>query len=270
MQSIGILGCGRMGQAIALGHLRQAAPTPLWVFDPRPAASADLLEQARALGKDHLVHLVTTPEQALADATVLAVKPDVVPALLTALANAPESLLISIVAGTELAALRRHSHHRIIRAMPNTPALCGAGVTVMLHQADDRPTDRSRAEAVFSALGPVLSVADEALMHVVTALTGSGPAFFAVAIEALSDAAVAQGLPRTAALEMARLTMHGTAALLAEWHPALLKDAVTSPGGTTAAGLAAAEAAGLRHALMETLRAATLRSRDIAREKNQT
>jgi len=172
--------------------------------------------------------------------------------------------VLSIAAGVSRACLQGWVRHpRVLRAMPNTPALVGEGISVLHVPSDVEPALLLLARRVLAALGEFVEVADEDLLHVVTALSGSGPAYAAVVLESLADGAVTEGLPRALALQLARETLRGAMTLMRDTHPALLKDAVSSPGGTTTAGLAAAEAGGLRSALIEAVRAATRRSREL-------
>jgi pyrroline-5-carboxylate reductase len=151
----------------------------------------------------------------------------------------------------------------LIRAMPNTPALVGEGITGVLASGESR----ALADSLFGAVGEVVHLTDEAQFDAVTAVSGSGPAFVFVAIEALADGGVAMGLPREMATQLAIQTVLGAATLARteKVHVAELKDRVASPGGTTIAGLAALENAGFRAALIEAVRAATLRGRELGK-----
>ena len=148
--------------------------------------------------------------------------------------------------------------------MPNTPATVGAGVTALAAGDGVSAEQRSQARTIFASVGTVVEV-PESQMDAVTALSGSGPGYMALVVEALADGGVAVGLPRAIALELAIATVRGTGELLHQGnlHPAVLKDRVTSPGGTTIAGIAALEAGGLRSALMEAVRAAHQRSQEL-------
>ncbi len=202
-----------------------------------------------------------------ADVLLLAVKPQVFAAVaqnLTIDAAAPP-LVISIMAGVTLDALTATVPGcPVIRAMPNTPATVGAGMTAIALGQTAEAKHREWAEAIFSAVGSVVTV-PESLMDAVTGLSGSGPGYIALVIEALADGGVAAGLPRATALQLAIQTVKGTAELLQaqEMHPGVLKDRVTSPGGTTITGIAELEAAGVRSAFIEAVRAASERSRQL-------
>lgn len=200
-----------------------------------------------------------------ASVIVLALKPQVLPTVLAEIA--PEltagKLVISIAAGARIERLREglRGHTRIVRAMPNTPATIGAGATAV---CGSDGADVAVARALFECCGEVVVVPEQA-MDAVTGLSGSGPGYVFVAIEALADAGVRAGLSRDVATKLAAQTVLGAAKLVLETgeHPAKLKDMVTSPGGTTIAGLAAAEQAGLRHALHAAVDAAVARAREL-------
>src|SRR6266702_2812621 len=177
-----------------------------------------------------------------------------------------KKLVISIAAGVPIAAIERKVGHgvRIIRTMPNTPALVGAGATALSAGEHATEADLRQARALFDAIGKTV-VVDEPLLDAVTGLSGSGPAYIFLVIEALSDAGVKVGLPRATAQELAAQTVLGSAKLLIETgeHPGRLKDQVTSPGGTAIAGLHTLEAGGLRTTLMNAVEAATRRSKEL-------
>ena len=152
----------------------------------------------------------------------------------------------------------------VVRAMPNTPATVGAGMTAIAAGSHAQDHHLNQAQKLFEAVGDVVTV-PESLMDAVTGLSGSGPAFMAMAVEALTDGGVAVGLPRAIAARLALKTMEGTAALLREpgMHPAVLKDQVTSPGGTTIAGVTALEQSGFRAALIRAVQSAYQRSEEL-------
>jgi pyrroline-5-carboxylate reductase len=175
-------------------------------------------------------------------------------------------LLISIAAGVATRKLRDHlgKPARLIRVMPNTPALVLEGVTAIARAEGLRPGDLEAAQELFAAVGKVV-VLDESAMDAVTGLSGSGPAYVALALEALADGGVKMGLDRATATLLAAQTVLGSARLILETgvHPAQLKDMVSSPGGTTIAGIAALEDGGFRRALIQAVERATLRSREL-------
>jgi pyrroline-5-carboxylate reductase len=174
-------------------------------------------------------------------------------------------LWLSILAGVPLSKLEAAlGDCPIIRVMPNTPALVGAGITALAPGTFASASHLATAEQIFAAVGEVLTVS-ELWMDAITGLSGSGPAFVAIAIEALTDGGVAAGLPRPIAAKLAVQTVRGTTELMIQkdLHPALLKDQVTSPGGTTIAGVASLEASGFRAALIQAVQAAYRRSQEL-------
>ncbi|HNA25474.1 MAG TPA: pyrroline-5-carboxylate reductase, partial [Nitrospira sp.] len=177
-------------------------------------------------------------------------------------------LIVSIAAGVTVAWIRERvtQPRGIVRAMPNTPALVREGVTALAYQADLPADDVAAVRRVFEAVGSVVAV-EERLMDAVTGLSGSGPAYVFVAIEALADGGVKMGLPRATAQLLAAQTVLGAARMVLERgeHPARLKDQVASPGGTTIAGLHQLEVGGMRGCLMAAVEAATKRSQELGR-----
>jgi pyrroline-5-carboxylate reductase len=175
-------------------------------------------------------------------------------------------LLISIAAGVSIATLQEYAGPdvRVIRVMPNTPALVHKGSAAYALGVGTTEADAETAEAVFSSVGRAYEVA-ESLLDAVTGLSGSGPAYVYLAIEALADGGVRMGLPRDLAVQLAAQTVSGAAEMVLRTtlHPAQLKDMVASPGGTTIAGLAVLEAHSVRGAFIEAVEAATLRSREL-------
>jgi pyrroline-5-carboxylate reductase len=225
---------------------------------------------ARQLAGVHGLEVGTDPAAAWRCPTVLlAVKPQQLEAV-AAGAPAWESLepplLISVLAGVSLARLARlFPGRRIVRAVPNTPALVGAGLTALAFGTGVEPEAREWVQALFARVGEVMEL-PESQLDAFLALTSSGPAFVALVAEAMADGAVAAGLPRALASHLAHRTLAGTAELLhqRELHPGELKDMVASPGGTTIAGLRRLESAAVRSALIEAVVAAAERSRELA------
>jgi len=210
-------------------------------------------------------------QAAAAEIVLLAIKPQsfaTVVAGLEGIVGTSEGslpLVLSILAGTPLSKLEAaFPGQPIIRAMPNTPATVGAGMTAIAAGHHAQPHHLEQAHRIFQAVGDVVEVS-ESLLDAVTGLSGSGPGYVALLIEALTDGGVAAGLPRAIAAKLAVQTVRGTAQLLHEsgLHPAELKDRVTSPGGTTIAGIAHLERSGFRSALIEAVRIAAQRSQDL-------
>ncbi|MEL6493796.1 MAG: pyrroline-5-carboxylate reductase [Cyanobacteria bacterium J06623_7] len=238
------------------------------------AADTILVSEPRAERKDFLAQKyqvrVTSDNQAAvsaAEVLLLAVKPQIFSQVIANLKPNPQSIVISILAGMTLAKLEAaFPQQPVIRVMPNTPATIGAGMTAIAPGTYAQLDHLERAKSIFTAVGEVVEVTESA-MDAVTGLSGSGPAFVALAIEALADGGVASGLPRAISLQLATQTVLGTATLIkeTELHPGVLKDRVTSPGGTTIAGVAKLESAGFRSALIEAVKTATARSKELGK-----
>ncbi len=252
-----------MGEAILSRLIASNSylPFDICVSDPMP-------ERRDLLAKKYGVQV--TPNNlvaAEAEIMLLAVKPQSLNAAAIGLAGSPAPCVVSILAGVTLAQLEAiFPSKAIIRAMPNTPAQVGAGVTAIATNTLATGEHLRLARKIFSAVGTVVEVA-ESLMNAVTGLSGSGPAYVAVMIEAMADGGVAAGLPRAIALQLATQTVLGTAQLVIETklHPAQLKDQVTSPAGTTIAAIAQLEKAGLRSAMIEAVLAATRRADELGK-----
>lgn len=265
MAKVAFIGAGNMAEALLKGLLRSGTERPEELH-----GTGRRKERLEELSRTYGIRTGTdnAAAAAWADVIVLAVKPQTMGRVLDQVAPAIDhtKLVISIAAGVPIAALERKLGRgaRIVRAMPNTPALVGAGATAIA--GGDHATEADLAEAgrLFAAVGQVVTV-DEPLLDAVTGLSGSGPAYVFLVIEALSDAGVKVGLPRYSAQALAAQTVLGSAKLLIETglHPGLLKDQVTSPGGTAIAGLHTLEAGGLRTTLMDAVEAATKRAREL-------
>jgi len=266
----GFIGGGAMAEALVGGLLASGvAARDVRASDPDPARRKHLEQQLGIATSADNADVVGD-----ADVVVLAVKPGLVPDVLSGLAAADAErtrpLWISIAAGVSLATLEAGlpAGARIVRAMPNTPALVGAGTTAVCANAAAGDPDRATARALFESVGLCWEAPREDLLDAVTGLSGSGPAYVFVFLEALADAGVRVGLPREAASRLAAQTVFGASKLALESgrDPAQLKDQVASPGGTTIAGLERLEAGGLRAAVHEAVAAATRRSRELGRE----
>lgn len=263
---IGIVGAGNMGSAIIRGLLAKGLVKPDDLFVAEKAAG-----KAEALAAELGVQKAPWPMELEAlDMLILATKPQDIPAAISGAKPAlgPACLVVSVAAGLTLASLARElpPDQPLIRAMPNTPCLVGQGVIALAPAAGQDPKHLDTALEAFSAVGMSVAVS-EAVMDAVTGLSGSGPAFVYLFIEALSDAGVLMGLDRPTALTLAAQTVKGAAAMVqsAGRHPAELKEMVTSPGGTTIAGLRQLENGGMRGLVMEAVRAAALRSRELGK-----
>ena len=265
---LGVIGCGKMGTALVQGAVRSGVVKSADVIGCDPfAGSRDTFAQATG-GK------VTTDVAEVAAASeviLLCTKPqDALAALADAAkaAGGKSRLVISIAAGVTLTALESAvpENFRIIRAMPNTPALVGKGAAGYCLGSRATAEDGQSAQSLLGAVGLAVQVAEK-LMDAVTGLSGSGPAYVYVIIDALADGGVRAGIPRADAVKLAAQTVFGAAAMVLETgeHPAVLKDMVTSPGGTTIAGLAELERLGLRSALIEAVGTATRRATELGK-----
>jgi len=264
---IAFIGGGHMSTSLVGGLLaRGLAPGDITVADPVPAQLARLGDRFGVRTSADNVRAVRD-----ADLVVLAVKPQDMAAAARAIADeiaARRPIVVSIAAGIRLANLGAWLGPGVplVRTMPNRPALIGAGITGACAGALVGPAERVAVESVLTAVGPLVWLEDEALLDVVTALSGSGPAYFFLLIEALEDAGVSLGLPRATARQLAVHTALGAGRMAAEGDvpPATLREQVTSKGGTTAAALAVLEQADLRGILSAAVTAAARRSAELA------
>jgi pyrroline-5-carboxylate reductase len=264
----GFIGSGKMATALVRGMIRAgtAAPGSIIVSDPVESARRNLAAEAGARAE----HDNTRVAEA-SDVLVLAVKPQSMADVLAELKPAvgPGHLVVSIAAGVTIGTVADGlgaEPRRLVRVMPNTPALIGEGASAYCLGPHARPEDEATVRSCLDAVGRSFRVA-EPLLDAVTGLSGSGPAFVYTVIEALSDGGVRMGLPRDVATALAAQTVLGAARMVLETglHPGVLKDQVTSPGGTTIAGLHALERSGVRAGLMNAVEAATLRSAELGR-----
>lgn len=260
---VAVLGAGAMGEALVGGWLAAGRPAAGVLVVDKDAARRD------AVSARHGVRAVTAEEAAGAAATlVVAVKPPDVAALLRSIAGAVSdaTLVVSIAAGVTTAAVEAALDRPVpvVRAMPNTPALVGAGMTVLAAGRHARPEHLQRAEALLAAVGRTRQL-PESQLDAVTAIVGSGPAYAFLFAEALVDAAVLLGLARPVATELVTQTLLGSATMLArdERSASELRDAVTSPGGTTIAAVRELERGGLRAAVFAACEAARNRSAEL-------
>jgi pyrroline-5-carboxylate reductase len=264
--TLALVGCGKMGSALLRGWIAGGAASRFFVVEPAGAPAE--LEGAAGVSWHQ------TPEE-LADepapgAVVFAVKPQVIDAVLPGYRRwaGPDTLFVSIVAGKTIAGITRHlGPAALVRTMPNTPAAIGRGITVACANARVTQTQRALCDRLLAAAGESAWVEDEALLDAVTAVSGSGPAYVFLLIEALAQAAEAAGLPQDLALHLARATVAGSGELarLSDESPAQLRENVTSPGGTTRAALDVLMAGdGLVPLIGRAVAAATARSRELA------
>lgn len=262
---MGFIGTGNMAEALIKGLLQAGAlrPERLHGSDPRRVRCDEM--RAR-----YGINVTTHNEDVMrrADIVVLSVKPQILTKVCDEISPhlRPRALVVSIAAGVPVAVLEAHLPRgtRVVRVMPNTPALVGAGATAIAAGGHATEEDLQVTRRIFDSVGMTV-VLDEEQLDAVTGLSGSGPAYVFLVIEALSDAGVKVGLSRYNALALAAQTVLGSAKLLLETgtHPGQLKDMVTSPGGTAIAGLHTLEAGGLRTTLINAVEAATRRSREL-------
>jgi pyrroline-5-carboxylate reductase len=273
MSKIGFLGAGAMATAIAGGISRNGRFQKFALTDPRSRA----IELCRAVIVKGDVEVVSASELfATCDVVALCVKPQVAVTLLPTLqqyCNRP-LCVISIIAGLTISTIHAAlgDNARLIRAMPNTPLLVGQGATGFAAGPTATPADIELTRAIFGSIGYCAEV-PEHLLDAVTGLSASGPAYIATVIEGLADGGVKQGLSRDLALRLAAQTVAGTGQLVLHGangdflHPALVKEMVCSPGGTSIHGLAAAERVGVRIAMMDAVEHATLRAKALGQSK---
>ncbi len=262
-QKIGIIGCGNMGGAILKGALESGviSPNQAYVYDISPTA----MEKAKNLG----VNLADDDEDVCAksDIILLAVKPQNTAETLAMCKKALDGkALMSIVAGVTVERLQKmiDGTPRILRIMPNTPALVFEGAFALCLDNDFTEDELDAAKAIYEKIG-VVEMIPEKLIDAVCGLSGGGPAYAAMFIEALADGGVKNGLPRATAYRLAAQTCLGTAKMILETgiHPGALKDMVTSPGGTTIEGCEALERGGMRYAVIDCINVATEKSKKL-------
>ncbi len=265
MRKTAFIGGGNMAEAILRGLLREDGTVGICVAEINPARRDELAAQFPA------VRIVGSAAEAAewGEVVILAIKPQQAESVLELIKPvvSAEKLVISIMAGIPSSKIEASltSGCRVIRAMPNTPALIGAGASAVCPGRYATSGDLEYAGRIFALLGTSLSV-EEKQMDAVTSLSGSGPAYVFTFIEALADAGVKNGLPRDVAARLAAQTVLGAARMVVETgeHPALLKEKVTSPGGTTIAALHVLESGGFRGVVMDAVEAACLRSKELA------
>jgi pyrroline-5-carboxylate reductase len=264
---IGLIGCGKMGSALTLGAINKG------VFESRQVLAYDPVpETIAALGRGILA--TASLEEAIqgSDILLLCVKPYQVNEILAkipSLVDSPDKLLvISIAAGVKIESMENNCNHkaRIVRTMPNTPALVGEGAAAFALGKKATDADADFTKKLLGSIGIVYEM-KESLLDTVTGLSGSGPAYVYTFIEALADGALLEGLPRDQALALATQTVLGAARMVADSgdHPSILRDRVTSPGGTTIAGLAALEEGAFRLSTINAVKAATEKARELGR-----
>ncbi len=268
VKKVGLIGGGNMASAIIAGVLRSQ------LLKPEEIRCSDPDEARRQQLQERFGITTAVDNHALAgwaEMVVIAVKPQVVAGVLSTCADALDAntCVLSVCAGVPLAKFQQALPDgvRLIRSMPNTPALAGAGATAIARGPNATDQDMAFARALFESVGTCVEV-EERYLDAVTGLSGSGPAYVMMIIEGLADGGVRAGLPRAVAQELALQTVYGAAALVkqTQQHPAVLKDQVTSPGGTTIEGVFALEQAGVRQALIDAVCKATERSKQLGKD----
>lgn len=266
-KTIGFIGAGNMAEALINGLLTSHTVLPGAII-----AGDRNLERLEVIAEGYKIKAVSSNIEvaAASDIIVLAVKPQDIASVLEGIREVvKEKLIISIAAGVKTGTISDMLMRpaRIVRAMPNTPALVLSGATALFIGNGASRDDEKIAVTIFDAVGKTVVLKDEALMDAVTGLSGSGPAYVFIILEALADAGVRMGLPRETASLLANQTVFGAAKMVMEVnrHPAELKDMVASPGGTTIAGIKKLEEGRVRASLMEAVEAAALRSRELSK-----
>ncbi|MGA1868645.1 MAG: pyrroline-5-carboxylate reductase [bacterium] len=267
-KKIAFIGAGNMGEALIKGLVQSK------VVKPESITAADKREDRLLYLQSHYCINVEKNNISAAknsDIVILATKPHVIERVLQEIQDVitEEKLIISIAAGISLATLKKHlsGEARVIRCMPNTPALVLKGITVIC-QDDTEEKDLITAKNLFESVGTVM-ILEEKYINIVTAISGSGPAYYFLIVEAIADGGVRMGLSKSTALLLATETMQGASSLLKETHkhPAELKDMVTSPAGTTSYGLYQLEKGGIRGALIDAIESACNRSKELGSNK---
>ena len=263
---VGFIGSGNMGEVLIRGLIQsgKVKKTDILASDASP-------ERLQHISKTYGIRTAASNTELVEHASIviIAVKPQNIDDLLDELASSSHEghLFISIAAGITTEKLARKMHHKsgIIRVMPNAPASVLAGIAAVYPGSNVSPADLQRAVSIFECVGKAVIIKNEALMDVVTGLSGSGPAFVFLVIESLSDAGVQLGISRKEASLLAAQTVYGAAKMLLETgrHPSELKDIVATPGGTTFAGLKMLEKGNFRSTIMDAVEAATVRSREL-------
>lgn len=259
-----VIGLGKMGSTLVQGILQNKN------YKPEDIIGCDIkVENKEKNEKYNGIKTVNNNKKGVkeADTILLAVKPGIIDKIIKEIKPETENkLVISIAAGVTIEHLQNHlpSSSRIIRVMPNTPALVKAGVSALTPGPEVRPQEIEMVKNILQEIGKVVEVKEE-LMDAVTGLSGSGPAYGYIIIEALADGGVLKGLPREEAIKLAAQTMLGAARMVLETdkHPGELKDMVTSPGGTTITGVEALEEEGLRGILIKAVKRAAEKSEEL-------
>ncbi len=265
MNRIGFIGAGQMAKSLAVGIATSSSDdVQILIADPSDAACESFQIDVGARAK--VTRLATNQELVLqSDLVFLAIKPQFLRSAISNVDFGSEPLVVSVLPGFQIFQLERMlGMGRIIRVMPNTPCLIGKGASAVSAGKNVEPTDVERVVGFLQSVGTVVQV-EEGMLDSVTGLSGSGPAYVLTFIESLIDGAVLTGMPRSVARELALQTVIGAAVMMEQTgeHPAVLRDRVTSPGGTTIAALKVLEETSFRDAVISAVLAATERSREL-------
>lgn len=256
-QTVGVIGAGNMATAIVKGLLSRMAPERITVSD----RSEEQLKKIAAFGVCTIGDNVEAAQKA--DIVVLAVKPNIYPAVLEELKEFTDKLYLTIAPGLSIAYIKSffNAPVRVVRTMPNMPAQINRGMTAYTYESPVSEEDAALARELLSCLGDCVYL-EEKLLNGAVAVNGSGPAYVFMMIEAMADGAVAAGIPRQEAYRLAAKTVEGSAAMVAQTglHPAQLKDMVCSPAGTTIEAVKVLEQRGFRAALMEAMKSCAEKS----------
>lgn len=267
-KSIGFIGAGNMGRAIIKGLLSAGtySPSNLIVSDYSESVIRDLSTSFPGIQTSS-----NNLNPAAASVVILAIKPQDYENAVRGIKDRiqPETIVVTIAAGLSIEKIANWLDHdaKIVRAMPNMPALVLEGMTALCRNRQVNNAEFQTVREIFDAVGKCI-ILSESLMNSYTALAGSGPAWILVLIEALADGAVREGISRTVAYEVAAQVLAGSARLVSETalHPAVLKDKICSPGGTTIEAIASLESAGFRSAVIQAVSASTARARELSNE----
>ena len=268
MSKIAFIGAGNMAEALIRGLIASG------VYEPGDIIAADVLKKRLDhLSSEYGIKISDKNDKAAkqSDIIVLSVKPKLILNVLEQINSelTPGKIVITIAAGISIPAISQvlENKTKIIRVMPNTPALVLAGASVLYCNENVTSKEKARVKKIFESVGIAYIVEDEALLDPATGLSGSGPAFVSIFIEALSDGGVKMGLPRDMAHTLAAQTVYGTAKMIIEGgsHPAEFKDKVSSPGGTTIEGIHHLEKGGFRSSTISAVEAATRRSKELSK-----
>src|SRR5579875_815880 len=271
MKKIGFMGAGNMAEALVKGLLSSG------VFTKDRIIMSDVLQERLDLMSSIYGVGVTqeNPEVVeFSDFVVIAVKPNLVGSVMDEISDylTHKKILISIAAGISTASIMRNDKKiKVVRALPNTPALVLSGASALYCVPSVTQEERADVKRIFDSVGITYIVESEGLLDAVTGLSGSGPAFVSIFIEALADGGVKMGLPRGMSMRLAAQTVYGTARMVLDGgiHPAELKDRVSSPSGTTIEGIKEIEVGGLRGIVISAVEAAVRRSKELSKEEKR-